>query len=110
MLNENEFKNHAVEAIEELEERIIPVSEDYDFEVESGGGMLTIIFEEPTPSRFIISPNAPARQIWVSALSTSYKFDWDNEERTFVLDKTHEPINKVIGDLISRHLGKKVEL
>lgn len=110
MLNENEFKDHAVETIEELEERIIPVSEDYDFEVESGGGMLTIIFEDPTSSRFIISPNAAARQIWVSALSTSYKFDWDNEERTFVLDKTHEPINKVIGDLISRHLGEKVEL
>ncbi|HSE43181.1 MAG TPA: iron donor protein CyaY [Acidobacteriota bacterium] len=110
MLNENEFKDHAVEAIEELEERLIPVSEDHDFEVESGGGMLTLCFEEPSEARFIISPNAAARQIWVSALATSYKFDWDEEERTFVLDKTREPLTKVIGELISRHLGKKVEL
>jgi iron donor protein CyaY len=110
MLNEKEFKDHATEAIEELEERAIPVSEDHDFEVESGGGMLTLIFEEPSATRFIISPNAPARQIWVSALSTSYKFDWNDEERTFVLDKTHEAMNKVIGELISRHLGKKIEL
>jgi CyaY protein len=110
MLNENEFKDHAVEAIEELEERVIPVADDHDFEVESGGGMLTLIFEEPSATRFIISPNAAARQIWVSALSTSYKFGWDDQERTFVLDKTHEPLSKVIGELISRHLGEKVEL
>jgi CyaY protein len=110
MLNENQFKDYATEAIEELEERLIPVSEDLDFEVESGGGMLTLIFEEPSPTRFIVSPNAPARQIWVSALSTSFKFDWDNEERTFVLDKTHEPMTKVVGDLISKHLGEKVAL
>jgi iron donor protein CyaY len=110
MSNENEFRGHATEAIEELEERLIPVSEDHDFEVESGGGMLTLIFEEPSATRFIISPNAAARQIWVSALSTSFKFDWDNEERTFVLDKTHESMNKVIGDLISRHLGETIVL
>ncbi len=110
MSNEIEFRNHAIEAIEELEERLIPVSEDHDFEVESGGGMLTLIFEEPSATRFIISPNAAARQIWVSALSTSFKFDWDNEVRTFVLDKTHESMIKVIGDLISRHLGKTIVL
>jgi frataxin-like iron-binding protein CyaY len=35
--------------------------------------VLQIVFEEPAPAKFVVSPNAPVRQIWVSALSRSYK-------------------------------------
>jgi len=110
MINEADFQDHASEAIEDLEDRVTPVSEEHDFEVESTGGMLTFIFEKPSAAKFIISPNSPARQIWVSALSTSFKFDWDDEQDTFVLDKTREPFHKVIAELLSRHLGEKIQL
>jgi iron-sulfur cluster assembly protein CyaY len=93
-----------------LEERVLPVADVQDFEVEAGGGMLTLIFEEPTPAKFIVSPNSPARQIWVSALATSYKFDLDPEADDFLLDKTREPFVSVMARLISQQLGTEVQL
>jgi CyaY protein len=110
MISESDFQDHAAEALEDLEDRVSPISEQHEFEVESSGGMLTFIFEEPTAAKFIISPNSPARQIWVSALSTSFKFDWDDAQDSFVLDKTREPFSKVIADLVSRQLGKEIKL
>ena len=110
MINESEFQNKVSETIEELEELILPISDEHGFDVESAGGMLTLTFEEPTSGKFMISPNAPARQIWVSALATSYKFDWDESADSFVLDKTREPIRNVIGKLLSQQLGVAVQL
>ena len=40
----------------------------------------------PTPAKFVVSPNAPVQQIWVSALSRSYKLTWSDDAGTFVLD------------------------
>lgn len=110
MISETDFQNHASKALEDLEDRVSPISEEHEFEVESSGGMLTFIFEKPSAAKFIISPNSPARQIWVSALATSFKFDWDAEQDSFVLDKTREPFSKVIADLISRQLGQNIKL
>ena len=110
MLSEADFQNKASDAIEDLEERLLPVSDEHDFEVESGGGMLTLTFEEPTHAKFIISPNSPARQIWVSALATSFKFDWDEAAGSFVLDKTREPFVTVIASLVARQLGSDIRL
>lgn len=110
MINEHDFQDRATQALEDLEERLLPVSEQHDFEVESGSGMLSLIFEEPSHAKFIISPNSPARQIWVSALSTSYKFDWDESADSFVLDKTREPFRKVMAGLVSKQLGAEISL
>ncbi len=110
MLNENDFRDRAAEAIEELEEKILPVADEQDFEVEAAEGVLTVIFSRPSPTKFIVSPNTPARQIWVSALATSYKFDWDDAERAFVLDKTREPFLTVMASLVGRHLGTSISL
>ena len=110
MISEVDFRDYSTEALEDLEDRVGPISEELEFEVESSGGMLTFVFEKPSAAKFIISPNSPARQIWVSALSTSFKFDWDDEQDSFVLDKTREPFPKVIADLLSRQLGQNVQL
>jgi iron donor protein CyaY len=109
MISEADFQDHATGTLEDLEDQVSPISEEHEFEVESSGGMLTFIFEKPTAAKFIISPNSPARQIWVSALSTSFKFDWDDAQDSFVLDKTREPFPKVIADLLSRQLGKSIK-
>lgn len=110
MLNEHDFQEKAAEALDDLEARVSPVADEHDFEVEAGRGMLTFTFEEPAPAKFILSPNSPVRQIWVSALSTSFKFDWDDAARSFVLDKTREPFLAVIGNLLKKQLGKDVSL
>ena len=110
MQTEHDFQQKAAEALEDLEARISPIAEAFEFDVEAGGGMLTLAFEEPAPAKFILSPNSPARQIWVSALSTSFKFDWDGAVGSFVLDRTREPFLSVIRDLLKKQLGKDVNL
>ena len=45
-----------------------------------------MVFEEPAPAKFVVSPNAPVRQIWLSAMSRSYKLAWSDEREAFVLD------------------------
>ncbi len=77
-----------------------------DFEVEENAGALSVSFEEP-PGKFIISPNAPVRQIWISALSTSFKLDWSDEHNGFVLSKTGESLKQLVSRLINQQLGEE---
>ena len=62
------------------------------------------MFEEP-PGKFVITPNAPVRQIWISALSTSYKLDWSDEVLDFVLPKDNTAFRPLVARLINQHLG-----
>ena len=59
--------------------------DDEGFEVERQNGVLQVIFEEPGAAKFIVSPNAPVKQIWLSAMSKSYKLSWDEASSTFAL-------------------------
>ena len=54
--------------------------------MELQNGVLQIVFEDPSPAKFVVSPNAPVRQIWVSAMSRSYKLSWEAGASTFALD------------------------
>jgi CyaY protein len=62
------------------------MADDEDFEVELQNGVLQVVFEDPSPAKFVVSPNAPVRQIWVSAMSRSYKLAWSPDASTFALD------------------------
>ena len=64
----------------------MPLADTEGFEVELQNGVLNVLFEEPREARFVVSPNAPVRQIWVSAMARSYKLSWSEEESAFVLD------------------------
>ncbi len=104
MLDEITFRRHADSALESLKKALILAESDADFEVEEQNGVLNISFDEP-PSKFVLTPNAPVRQIWISALSTSFKLDWDDASQTFVLPKTGESLKPLVARLIREHLG-----
>ena len=110
MLSDHDFQEKAAEALEDLENRVSPAADEHEFEVEAGGGMLTFLFTEPRAARVIFSPNSPARQIWLSALSTSFKFGWDDAAGSFVLDKTGEPFLRVVSELLKKQIGSEVKL
>lgn len=74
------------------------------FEVEEEGGVLNVIFEEPA-AKFVITSNAPVRQIWISALSTSFKLEWDQAASAFILPRTGE----LLAPLVDRLIGKQLE-
>jgi len=85
-LSEQEFRLQADRALEHLQRTLQSMADDEDFEVELQNGVLQVVFEDPSPTKFVVSPNAPVRQIWVSAMSRSYKLAWSPDASTFALD------------------------
>ena len=106
MLDETAFRKHADAAMDSLKKSLIAAEESADIEVEDQAGALHISFEDGT--RFIVSPNAPARQIWISALSTSFKLDWSDAENDFILQKRAENLKPLMARLINEQLGEEL--
>lgn len=106
MVEELEFRRYAEAALEELKQHLFDREEDADagFEVEEQNGVLNVLFDEP-PGKFVVTPNTPVRQIWISALSTSFKLDWDGAAGVFVLPKTGEALLPLVDRLIGEHLA-----
>ena len=100
MMDEQEFRRAAESALDSLKRHLIAREEENDagFEVEEQNGVLNVVFEEP-PGKFVITPNTPVRQIWISALSTSFKLDW-NPAAGFVFPKTKEQLTPLVDRLI----------
>ena len=109
MIDEQDFKKRADEALTALNRDLIAASDDYGFEVDFNAGALAIEFDEP-PGKFVISPNAPVRQIWVSAHSKSFKLDWDPGRNEFVLIGADQTLPELIQDAIAKQLGEEVSL
>jgi iron donor protein CyaY len=85
-LSDQEFRLQADRALEQLQQVLLPLADEEGFEVELQNGVLQVIFEEPGPAKFVVSPNAPVRQIWVSAMSRSYKLSWAPDTSVFVIE------------------------
>ena len=103
MLSDQEFRLQADRALEDLQRTLLPLADQSGFEVELQNGVLQLVFEEPSPAKFVISPNAPVRQIWVSAMSRSYKLSWTPSASAFVLDA--EPLRDVVARLVRQFLA-----
>jgi iron donor protein CyaY len=104
MMDELEFRRAVEAALDSLKRHLIELEEEADsgFEVEEQNGVLNVVFEEP-PGKFVITPNTPVRQIWISALSTSFKLDWSAEAKSFVLAKSGEELTPLVDRLIQEH-------
>src|SRR5215471_7436592 len=109
MIDEQRFKKLADDALASLNRDLIAASDDYGFEVDFNSGALGVEFEDP-PAKFVISPNAPVRQIWVSANNKSYKLDWDIVENSFVHSDSGDTLKELIEKAIGKHLGEEVSL
>ncbi len=101
-LTDQAFRVKADETLEAAQRALLDWADRDGFEVELQGGVLNILFEEPSPARFVISPNAPVRQIWVSALVRSYKLAWDDARAAFVLEG--DTLEALLRRLIQQHL------
>ena len=102
MLSDQEFRLEADRALEQLQRALLPLADEDGFEVELQNGVLQVIFEEPSVTKFVVSPNAPVRQIWVSAMSRSFKLAWADGSSTFALDG--EPLDTLLARLIRQFL------
>ena len=103
-LTEQEFRVKSDEALEGARRALLPLADDAGFEVELQNGVLNLVFEEPAEAKFVVSPNAPVRQIWVSAMARSYKLAWSPEQGAFALDG--EPLPRLLERLTRTFLGE----
>ena len=102
LLSDQDFRLRADHALEDLQRAMLPAADDEGFEVELQNGILQVVFDEPRPAKFVVSPNAPVRQIWVSAMSRSYKLSWTPERSAFELDG--ESLNELVNRLAKSFL------
>jgi len=102
-MTEQEFRLQADRALEGLQHSLLPLADQEGFEVELQNGVLQVIFEEPSPAKFVVSPNAPVRQIWLSALSRSFKLPWAEDAAVFQLDG--EPLDALVERLAKQYLN-----
>lgn len=110
MLEEKDFQKKADAAFGELKKRLLVLADEHGFDVEGESGKLEVIFEEPDEAKFVISPNTPIREIWISALSTSFKLAWSDTKKAFISEKTGEDLFEVMNRVVSQQLGTPVTL
>jgi iron donor protein CyaY len=106
-MDEQEFRTQSEASLQDLYNRLSRASDQYGFEPDFNSGALAIEFEEPK-AKFVVSPNAPVRQIWVSAHSRSFKLEWVPERRAFVLPDTGETLVELIASAAGKQLGETV--
>jgi iron donor protein CyaY len=109
-MDEHDFRAKCDVALESLRRRLLELGDERGFEVEGEGDKLEVLFEEPEEARFVISPNTAVCQIWISALSTSFKLSWSDAASAFVLEKTGENLHQVMGRILTQHLGSSVQV
>lgn len=108
MLDDQQFKLKADAALERLFNDLANASDEHGFEVDFDGA-IKIEFDDP-PAKFVVSPNGPVRQIWVSALTRSFKLDWDAAREEFVLPESGQSLHDLMADVVSKQIGATVTL
>jgi CyaY protein len=108
-MDDQEFRTVADSALADLQRRLMAASSDHEFDADFNSGALAIEFEDP-PGKFVVSPNSPVRQIWLSAHSKSFKLDWDPARSAFVLPTSGQTLAEVVADAISKQIGEAVSL
>jgi CyaY protein len=109
VLDERQFRTASEEALIVLQRALERAADDHEFDVDRGQGALTIEFEDP-PAKFVVSPNAPVRQVWISARVKSFKLDWDEGQSTFVLAVDGRTLHQLMADLVSEQIGEPIVL
>ena len=104
VLSEPEFRVKSDAALEAARRALLALADSDGFEVELQNGVLNLVFEEPVETKFVVSPNAPVRQIWVSAMARSYKLSWAPDAGAFALEG--ETLPQLLERLARTFLGQ----
>jgi CyaY protein len=103
-MDDQEFQRQADKAIVGLYDRLARATDNFEFDVDMNAGALAIEFEDP-PEKYVVSPNSPVRQVWVSALTRSFKFDWNPAAAAFLLPESGETLEALVVSAMQKRLG-----
>ena len=109
MMSDLEFRDRAEAALAQLESLLAKAGDRYGFDVDNNGGALSVSFDD-SPAKFVVSPNSPVRQIWVSAHLKSSKLDWDDARQAFALPDSGITLVQLMADAIGKQLNEDVQL
>ena len=105
MIDEATFRRESDSALESLKQSLIAAEDDSGaFEFEDNNGVMNIIFENGT-AKFVVTPNTPVRQIWISAQATSFKLEFSEATGSFALPRTGEDLKTLTQRLLREHLN-----
>ena len=103
MIDEATFRRASDAALEALKQSLFNAEEEGGFEAEEKNGVLNVLFEDGA-AKFVFTPQTPVRQIWISAVSTSFKLEWSDSAAAFALSKTGEDLKTLTQRLLREHL------
>jgi CyaY protein len=108
-MTDSEFSLRCDTALADLNKSLLKAADEFEFDPDFQAGALTVEFEEPK-EKYVVSPNAPVHQVWVSARVKSYKLYWDESRSAFVLAATGQSLKELMADLLGQRVGEAVEL
>ena len=103
-IDETTFRRLSDQHLEALKQSLIEAEEEGGFEAEEKNGVLNVLFEDGG-TKFVFTPQTPVRQIWISALTTSFKLDWAPDTNAFILPKTGETLLALTQRLLQEQLS-----
>src|SRR5450755_1963278 len=109
MIDEQQFKKHAQEALTSLQGDLVLAGDDYGFKSSFQGGVIDIAFAHP-PGKFTICQESGVGHLKLTLGARGYKLDWDVVENTFANTETGQTIKELVQQAISKHLKRDVEL
>ena len=104
MIDEPTFRRVSDQALEALKQSLIDAEEAGGFEAEEKNGVLNVLFEDGS-AKFVFTPQTPVRQVWISALTSSFKLEWSETEAAFILPKTGEQLKSLTQRLLQEQTG-----
>lgn len=106
-LSEASFDRTADAWIASLEYAFSQLDPD-EVDVQLASEVLTVSLRDGT--KIIINKQRPARQIWMAALRRAWHFDFDGATHSWRSDKGHEELFVVLEGILSKQLGRVVQL
>jgi iron donor protein CyaY len=104
MMDETAFRKASDDALEALKQSLFRAEEGGGFEAEEKNGVLNVLFDDGG-TKFVFTPNTPVRQVWISALTSSFKLEWNEAAHAFVLSKTGEDLRTLTERLLRQQLN-----
>lgn len=98
------FQLRADAALEALNRLLAARAGEGDYDADLNNGALSIELED-SGERFVVSPNSPVSQIWVSALTRSFKLDWNDVRSAFVHPESGRTLDELILWALQQRLG-----
>jgi CyaY protein len=106
-LSESEYEALAASELTALV-RALDSLEDVDFDAELASDVLTIDFGDSAP--YVVNSHRAARQIWMAAERNAWHFDWLEQRKSWVAQKSGDELWSTLERALGRKLGRDVAL